>query len=252
MQQIGSGRSLQVGQRGPKMISPSLIILFALHSLNRLDMCALRCLGFLHSMGLIQQADLIEPIGSEFLHSISLRVEGSSVLKLMGTNSTRIGKGLAASETSEPNLEINTLEPSRDCNHSVVSMESTSYKMCPWEVFLAEMNSVSSGGVVSRLCISLRAMLAFSIKMFSSRCLNEAVGSLCGGIILIVFFFFFESNYSASKHEASYCTLLAKVYRRAPCGLTPSPWMRECPNRPGRKVPRWSASFLPRVLDAPS
>jgi len=65
-------------------------------------------------------------------------------------------------------------------------------------------------------------------------------------------FFFFESNYSASKHEASYCTLLAKVYCWAPCGLTPGPWMCECPNQPGRKVPWWSASFPPRILDTPS
>ena len=68
----------------------------------------------------------MDPAGSEFLHSMSLRAEGLSVLKRMGTNSTRMGNGLVASEMSEPNLETKILVPSADRSHSAVSTESTS------------------------------------------------------------------------------------------------------------------------------
>jgi len=87
-------------------------------------------------------------------------------------------------------------------------------------------------------------------EMFMSRFRNNQYVEQQGQNFF--FSFFFESNYSVSKHEASYCTLLAKVYCKAPCGLTPGPWTCKCPNWPGRKVPWWSASFPPRVLDVPS
>ena len=67
-----------MGQCGPRTIRPSLITLFmSLGLCKSIATCALCCLGFLHSMGLIQQADLMDPAGSEFLHDVS---EGRRVI----------------------------------------------------------------------------------------------------------------------------------------------------------------------------
>ena len=47
-------------------------------------------------MGLIHLADLMVPVRRAFLHSMSLREEGSSMSRRIGTYSMRIGKGLVA------------------------------------------------------------------------------------------------------------------------------------------------------------
>jgi len=187
MHRIGSGRSFRTEQRGPSITRPFLIARFALLGLrNSTAMCALFCSGDLRSMGLIHRADLMDPAGREFLRSISLRVGGSSVLRCMGTSSTRVGKGLAVSVISEPNLAVKALDPSGERSQSAVSGEFTSYRTWPCAVFLAEMNSASVGTVRSDSRTRLRVMLAFRSRMSSFRLLNEAVGSLSGGDILIV------------------------------------------------------------------
>ena len=187
MHRVGSGSSFRTGQRGPRMTSPFLIALFASSGLkSSMARCALRCLGFLLSTGLIHLADLIDPVGSELLRSMSLRAEGSSVLNWMGTNSTRMGKGFTARETFEPNLDMKALVLLVVLNQSAVSIEFASYKMWPWAVFLAERNSASSGMSELVLQTSLRVTLAFSTRTSSLRSLKEAVGLLGGGEILMV------------------------------------------------------------------
>ena len=182
------------------MTSPFLIALFASSGLkSSTARCALHCLGFLLSTGLIYLADLIDPVGSKLLHSMSLRAEGSSVLNWLGMNSTRMGKGFTAREMFEPNLDMKTLVPFAVLNQSAVSIEFALYKMWPWAVFLAERNSASSGMV---LRMSLRVTLAFSTRMSSLRSLKEAVGSLGGGEILMVLVC---AKHFAAAIEGNFC-----------------------------------------------
>ena len=147
--------------------------------------CALHCLGFLLLTGLIHLVDLIDPVGSELLRSMSLRAEGLSVLNWMGTNSTRMGKGFTAREMFEPNLDMKALVPLAVLNQSAVSIEFASYKMWPWAVFLAERNSASSGMSELVLWMSSRVILAFSIRTSLLRSLKEVV-RLLGEILMVL------------------------------------------------------------------
>ena len=82
--------------------------------------CALRCCGDLLSMGLIHLALLMESAERVFFHLISLRAEGSSMSKQIGTYSTRTGKGLVASVMLGPNFEMKALAPSGEHSQSAV------------------------------------------------------------------------------------------------------------------------------------
>ena len=137
-------------------------------------------------MGLIHLADLMAPVGRLFLLSMSLRTEGSSVLKRRGTYSTRTGKGLVASDTLGPKFAMKALAPADEHSQSAVSGESTSYRTWPWLIFLAEMNCASSGIVGSLVHVSSSALLAFWTRTSSSRSLRDAEGSSRGGDIRTV------------------------------------------------------------------
>lgn len=185
MQRMGSGRSLWAEQHGPRTTRPSLIVWFAsLGFMISRARCALCCWGDLLSMGLIHLADLMVPIRRAFLRSMSLRAEGSSILRRIGTYSTRIGKGLVASMTLDPNFEMKALAPSGEHSQSAIWDESTLYRIWPWLVFLAEMNCASSGTMGSLVCTSSRAMLAFSTRMSSFSSLKDAEGLSSGREIL--------------------------------------------------------------------
>lgn len=71
-------------------------------------------------MGLIHLADLMVPVGRAFLHLMSLREEGSSMSRRIGTYSMRIGKGLVASMTLDPNFEMKALDLSGERSQSAV------------------------------------------------------------------------------------------------------------------------------------
>ena len=159
MQRMGSGRSLQTGQHGPRMTRPSLIAWFASPGLSISKVrCALCCCGDLLSMGLIHLVDLTVPVERAFLHSMSLRWEGSSVLKRIGTYSMRTGKGLVASVMLGLNFEMKALAPSDEHNQSAVWDVLTSYRTWPWLIFLAETNCTSSGTMGSSMHTSSRAV----------------------------------------------------------------------------------------------
>ena len=121
MQRVGSGRSLWAEQRDPRMSRPSLIAWFAsLGFMISMVRWTLRCWGDLRSMGLIHLADLMVPVGRVFLHLMSLREEGSSMSRRIGTYSKRIGKGLVASMTLDLNFETKALDPSGERSQSAV------------------------------------------------------------------------------------------------------------------------------------
>ena len=201
-----------MGQHGPRMTRPSLIAWFVSLGLSISKVrCALCCCGDLLSMGLIHLADLTVPVERAFLCSMSLRWEGSSVLKQIGTYSTRTGKGLVASMMLGPNFEMKALAPSDERNQSAVWDESTSYRTWPWLIFLAETNCTSSRTMGSSMHTSSRVVLAFSTRTSSFRSLRDAEGSSSGGEILTVLVW---AKHLAAAIVGSFC-LAASAYEKA-------------------------------------